>query len=65
MEKSIWCHTNSFDASSGLGYRDPLGYRERGGIKAKRAGSGREGLAFIPTEGYFELTWRLSKALII
>ena len=34
--------------------RESRGYRERGGIKAKRAGSGGEGLGLIPTEGYFK-----------
>ena len=32
--------------------QESRGYRERGGIKAKRAGSGGEGLGLIPTEGY-------------
>ena len=49
---SFWCHKNFFDPSSGFGYRDSRCYRERGGIMAKRAGSGGEGLALIPAEGY-------------
>ena len=34
-----------------VAYRESRKYRERGGIKAKRAGSGGEGLGLIPTEG--------------
>ena len=36
---------------SGLGNRGSRKYRERGGMKAKRAGSGGEGLGLIPAEG--------------
>ena len=38
--------------TSALWNRDSRGYRERGGIMARRAGSGGEWLGGYPAEGY-------------